>query len=58
MDPDGDYESRHSTRSTANDGIDLDVADVTSPSKIFAPDDDIKPSAKTMNGQEDERARR
>ena len=46
MDPDGDYESRHSIRSTASNDV-----DVASPSKIFAPDDDTKrPAAKLMTG--------
>jgi len=43
MDPDGDYESRHSMKSTAARGGD-DVA--VSPSSIFAPDGDAKPPAK------------
>ena len=50
MDPDGDYESRHSIRSTPSDnGNPID--DVTSPSKIFAPDDDTKlPAKPTKDG--------
>ena len=54
MDPDGDYESRHSIRSTASDACvnnptSIDNDDVTSPCKIFAPHDDTKrPAAKSM----------
>ena len=48
MDPDGDYESRHSIRSTASDnGNPID--DVASPSKIFAPGENTKLPAKPTN---------
>ena len=50
MDPDGDYESRHSTQSTASN--DVDMADISSPSKIFAPDDDTKLPAKPTKGED------
>ena len=53
MDPDGDYESRHSIGSTAGDNVknptSIDNDDITSPSKMFAPHDDTKrPAAKSM----------
>ena len=53
MDPDGDYESRHSIRSTASDnGPYVNPSDdVASPSKIFAPDCNIKlPAKATKDG--------
>ena len=53
MDPDGDYESRHSIRSTASDAGANPAAsndDVASPSKIFAPGGDIKPPTKSPTG--------
>ena len=47
MDPDGDYESRHSTRSAADDvNLAGDDIDVESPSKIFLPNEDTKLPAK------------
>ena len=52
MDPDGDYESRHSTRSAADDvNLAGDDIDVESPSKIFVPDEDTKlPAKPTKSG--------
>ena len=56
MDPDGDYEGRHSIRSTASDHIinptRTSVDEFASPSKIFAPDDDTKLPAKSLIGQD------
>lgn len=56
MDPDGDYEGRHSIRSTASDHIinptRTSVDEFASPSKIFAPDDDTKLPAKLLIGQD------
>ena len=52
MDPDGDYESRHSTRSAAGDvNLTGDYVDVESPSKILVPDEDTKlPANPTIGG--------
>lgn len=51
MDPDGDYESRHSTRSATNDLTGDDI-DVESPSKIFLPEEDTKLPAKPTKGRD------